>query len=270
MRWNPIRRHTQQAPSGAAARERGREDRGRDAEAAVFVANLKVAEYQTLRQEITQSLATQQQIIAWSLAAFGAFFAAGLVLAGQSEVDVTSGTVGTLFLLLFGLALPGIAIASCWSWLGELIRMERAGRYLRGFEKEVAMWCQERGIDGAPLRWETHNAAARSARHGVARGKQRVGYFGSLLLYAGALGVSELIFVVAVTSHSWHPDTPAFTDQALYVWSGVTVLLLVGSVTLTIRALQAASREAVQLDQVTPATQTYPLPKPPRGRRGRT
>jgi hypothetical protein len=163
-------------------------------------------EYESLRQESSQARAAQQQILQWSLAAFGAIFAAGLVLAGTQKTNVGEGFAGLVFIAVFGFALPGLVTGACWAWLGELIRMERAGCYLRGLERSLASVGANLPFisSSGPLRWETYLGLAVG---GLGRRKQVIGYIGSLGLYIGSLTVANVLDIIVVSAHHFASTT---------------------------------------------------------------
>lgn len=241
-------------------------------------------EYQSLREESAQARAAQQQILQWSLATFAAFFAAGIVLVAQDKVSITSGTAGSVYLVVLGLALPGLVIASSWAWMGELIRMERAGHYLRGLERSVSV---QLGTSPAPLRWETHIALGavhggsydkllapdegpppnegRPEQHehpeGTGRGKQQLGYVGSAGLYAGVLLLSLVLFFMAWQSHQWDTDTPSAVVYGWLVVEGLFLVIFSGAGLMTKKSLKAIGRDAARLWSLQPRAVNYPLNK---------
>lgn len=93
---------------------------------------LLVAEYQAVRSEIVESFKLTQSIVQWSLAIFGVGFGAGFV--ALTGTNIKEFIVKLAVFLVFGVLLPGLMWAASWHWLGEMRRMERAGRYLRGLE----------------------------------------------------------------------------------------------------------------------------------------
>lgn len=221
------------------------------------------AEYDSLRAEGSQARQAQQSILQWSLAIIGVLLGAGIVVASQSAS--ATGSLGhqhfmyLLFVILFGFVLPMSAWFSCLSWFGELIRMERTGRYLRGLETVLSNTFQDYGAHAArggrvsyldfPLRWETYIGAQNMLRVGVS--KQRVGYVGALGLYFGSVLVPLGIFIMRVWIDTQIWDITV--AQVLLTAYALTILsAFTGSIVLLVRALQRAGREAANLDAVVP------------------
>jgi hypothetical protein len=146
------------------------------------------------------------------------------------------------FVLLFGLGIPFLALAAGLAWFGELMRMERAGFYLRAREKLV--WppshSDETGpewtnaISKYPLAWENFIASGsdsspslrvtlRDLFHPEPR-KQVVGYFGALLIYLGAIALSEALLTLRIWSEPFSGSDWVWKILAI-VWSlAVTVV----------------------------------------------
>ncbi|MFE2754480.1 hypothetical protein ACFXGA_21030 [Actinosynnema sp. NPDC059335] len=216
------------------------------------------AEYDSLRGEGAQARQAQQSILQWSMAILGVVFSAGILVANQSMNANTSpsaqGFLHLVFLLVFGVVLPLSSWCATLAWFGELIRMERVGRYLRGFEVALGEIMSRHRPSGdpafptSPLRWENHISGE---RRGVAVSKQRVGYLGCLGLYAGVVAVPLTVALIRV----WRDPLPwmgagirtAFTAYATLVLSGFTVTLVIITA-----ALQRAGRQAADLSAVVP------------------
>jgi hypothetical protein len=161
--------------------------RDRDVE---FAQALVLREYETLREEVFRSYEYGQGIVRWSIGAYGAIFAAGL-LAGESAGRDASPNEFTAVaaLVIFGLVLPGLICAATWTWLGELTRAERAGAYLRAVEHELKSSRAASGPLGhAPLRWETYIHDSRKSK--TPMGKQVAAYLGTAGLFVGGFAVS--------------------------------------------------------------------------------
>ena len=164
------------------------------------LSGLTLEEYKSLREESAQARQSQQTILQWSLGAFAVLFGAGLAFSRTDDpIDFS------VFSIVYGLALPGFVFASALTWWGELIRMERAGHFLRG--KEIATWpSQVRGNAGEDLvrsefpSWEMFIAHLGSD---VRSRKQLVGYVGALSIYAGALVFSFLTFSTRWNAHQF-------------------------------------------------------------------
>ena len=137
-------------------------------------------------------------VLSWSLAAFAVIF--GGLLAGRP-----TGAAVWMVVLVFGFALPGLALGACFAWAGELLRMERAGHYLRGSER--SLWnvspdemrhhrITESDLfdrDRFPLVWENFIWSGGSVEVGR---KHVLAYVGPALLYVGVLTTSLLIVVI--------------------------------------------------------------------------
>ena len=149
---------------------------------------LVLAEYAAIRDESRQALEAQQATLNWSLAGLAALFGGGVVYAtaalqGGHPHPVTA----AMFFLIFDVVIPGFAFASVVTYVGEIERMERAGRYLRGLELAVA---GEQAVGRAPLHWERFLVQARSrqtGRRSPRRGKSPVPYAGGFMLYCGGM-----------------------------------------------------------------------------------
>jgi hypothetical protein len=159
-------------------------------------------EYRSLRDESAQARETQHKVLEWTVSAFAALFVAALVIPASSD----AGQTVALRLLLFGLVLPLLLIASAVVWLGEIYRMERVGAYLRCRERaswkdhaeevESAPLCT-RVIADYPLLWEnqihTHMKEKRDFLSGFA-----------------ALGMALVASLAAFSLEAW------FSSQPLY------------------------------------------------------
>ncbi|WP_412162801.1 hypothetical protein [Curtobacterium flaccumfaciens] len=162
---------------------------------------LLLAEYETVRDESRQAREAQQATLNWSLAGLAALFGGGLVYATATlKSDHPHPVNAAIFFLIFGVVIPGFAIASIITYVGEISRMERAGRYLRGFEIALV---RERVAGRAPLLWERFlaNGDAEHTRNDVEHTrdselkirKSAVPYVGGFMLYCGGMIASWLI-----------------------------------------------------------------------------
>jgi hypothetical protein len=225
-------------------------------------------EYESIRNESSQARQAQQSIIQWSLATLGVGLSAGILVINT----LGSNTLGVeqrkplyvVFLVLFGLAFPAAAWLSCLAWFGELIRMERAGRYLRGLERVVSDAiaetypdCDETSYLCSPLRWETYIATRRP--RGLGASKQRVGYLGNLGIYTGLLVVPLGIFVTQVWMNAILWNFPLVRE----IFTAYAVVLLISFIAITVtlvRALQQASSQTADVDDVVPRRQKAEVP----------
>jgi hypothetical protein len=165
---------------------------------------LLIAEYGSIREEVHRALEYAQGIVKWSIAAFGVIFAAGLVAleAAVPAAPVPRGAdalpidfAGLCALVVFSAFLPGLITAAAWTWLGELLRMERAGAYLRGLEHQISLNpLMLSSLGSFPLRWET-TLHTRSTQQDDPMRKQVIAYLGTAALFFGSI-LASLIFAV--------------------------------------------------------------------------
>lgn len=156
--------------------------------------DLVVAEYNTIRAEVHHALEYAQGIVKWSIGIFGAVLAAALVAAHSAGQVRGYSFLGIAVLVLFGFALPGVMWAAAWTWLGELVRMERAGAYLREFELRVSKIPKITSALGfTPLNWETRIFAERKSKGSMK--KQIAAYLGTAVLFFGSTAISLCMFV---------------------------------------------------------------------------
>lgn len=238
-----------------ARRRRG----GSDKDAVQAGLELVKLEYISLRDETLKAMEAQQAILTWSLAAFGAVLAAGLLLVRSVGPFESHKPQDVMFLLIFGAGLPGFTFASCIAWFGELIRMERAGHYLRGLEIVIADMFKGAAVGSsfahlaAPLRWETHIAFGRKKQ--IAVSKHQVGYVGHLAIYAGSMALALGICTVETWSFAFPSRASAIAVSAY----AAAVFAFFVVVVLRLRnALVEAARTAADLDDVVPSHSRYP------------
>lgn len=167
-----------------------------------LAANLLLEEYRTLRAEAHQALAYAQGIVRWTVAIYGAVLAAALVAAREAGDAVGYTFMSTSLLILFGFALPGVTWAAAWTWLGELIRMERAGGYLRGLELQIQQFGHA-SLGFAPLRWESFihaenkkplTEAGKDKPERSLFGKSKSAYLGTAAMFFGATLLPVVLF----------------------------------------------------------------------------
>jgi hypothetical protein len=244
-------RSTDARPGAQASGERGEEQGSKESWEEKLASDLVKSEYDSLRQESVQARTAQQQILQWSLAAFSAIFAAGLVLAGQANINVREGFGGLVFIVVFGFALPGLITGSCWSWLGELARMERVGYYLRGLEQHLSgLRTGSSLLPCGPLHWETYLSTGISRKTGFGKRKQLLGYVGSLGLYFGSLCVSIAIFIAALREHVFGPNTWKGTTDTLYGVGAFWLALFVTVAAFAGFSLRRTSRQAQDFGEI--------------------
>ena len=220
------------------------------------------AEYESIRAESAQARQAQQSIIQWSLATLGVALSVGILVVNAMSSTQIRGEqerfLYVVFVVLFGVAFPAAAWLSCLAWFGELIRMERAGRYLRGLEvaikgaiAETYPRCDEKSYLCAPLRWESY-IAYRRVRSRVGISKQRIGYLGNLGLYTGLV----LVPLVILTARFWVSPAqwtfPVFRFGVTAYACLVLGAFIVSAVRLVL-ALQATGSEVPDVSEVTPS-----------------
>ena len=159
---------------------------------------LRIREYESLRQESSDARQSQQAVLSWSLAAFAVIFG-GLLAGLENRVPAW------IVVLVFALAIPGLAVGAAFAWAGELLRMERAGMYLRGIERSLWRVAPEqqrnhmiRGEDlldpvHYPVAWENYIWSSGSTEVGR---KHVLAYIGPAALYGSIILVSQTIAVV--------------------------------------------------------------------------
>lgn len=154
-----------------------------------------LAEYQSLREESAHARQAQQSTLTWSLAVIGAVFAGGLVFVSTivSPTSLAPAMAVNFYALVFGVALPGYAYFAAVTYVGELARMERAGAYLRGLEKDLRLYQM---FPRAPLRWET--TLALEKYNDIKLKSPAIGamglYFGSFLVSLSAFWLGTSIY----------------------------------------------------------------------------
>ena len=87
-------------------------------------------EYETLRAEILASMSNRISILSFGLATIGAIFTASIAIYITSDNVILPGMV-------LSLAIPFISNFVLFMWLGEYQRMQRAGQFLVGLEKQI-------------------------------------------------------------------------------------------------------------------------------------
>lgn len=115
-------------------------------------------EYRTLRREIIASLAMQQSSLTLGTLALG-----GLAVAGLHDwADAES----SLSLVVFLLVVPLISYISVFIWLGEYVRMMRAGSFLTRIENKVnrSLGVAEAAFEEKALTWEAELRTASERR----------------------------------------------------------------------------------------------------------
>jgi hypothetical protein len=160
-----------------------------------LVKSLLVEEYKTVREEIYTAFGNAQAIIRWSLAVFGVTLAAGMVAATNDTVSGPTQTFATTAVLaLFGWFVPALVWASAFTWLGEIVRVQRAASYLRGFENAIAALPGATEAFGRrPLHFTTSSI---ERGPGKRTGQQIASTLGAAGVFFIAAGSSVFLFVI--------------------------------------------------------------------------
>jgi hypothetical protein len=87
-------------------------------------------EYETLRQESLDSNNNRSQIVSFGLGTIG-LLAASVLASERASASLP------LLLMVFSGAIPIISILVLYSWLGEVERMMRAGRFMSELERRI-------------------------------------------------------------------------------------------------------------------------------------
>jgi hypothetical protein len=111
-----------------------------------FANRLRLAEYESVRQEWIASRDVQQHTLQWTFAA-SAILLAGILNSGARSDQ-------PFLYVALAAATAALSIFSQAVWFGEVVRMERAALFVRGLEASFAQLVGESG-DRAPLTWET-------------------------------------------------------------------------------------------------------------------
>jgi hypothetical protein len=111
-----------------------------------FADRLRLAEYESVRQEWLASRDVQQHTLQWTFAA-SAILLAGILNSGARSDE-------PFLYVALAAATAALSIFSQAVWFGEVVRMERAALFVRGLEASFAQLVGDSG-DRAPLTWET-------------------------------------------------------------------------------------------------------------------
>lgn len=173
-------------------------------------------QYESLREEIGQARQAQHTILQWTQALAGTLFAAALV-AGTAKTSRY--LVAAQFVL--GLVLPAVLLGGALAWSGELVRMTRAGVFLRSFER--SSWAGG-GVDPVNATslfiWE--NFVWLPPKRFLAAGdrdKQNIGYAG-ISIFFGIMYLGSLIAFCVIT-----PWPLAIAVSCVFVVLGAAVML---------------------------------------------
>lgn len=89
-----------------------------------------MTEYETLRQESLDSINNRSQIVSFGLGTLG-------VLAGGVLASERASNSFPLLVVVFSVGIPTISVLVLYSWLGEVERMMRAGRFMVDLETRI-------------------------------------------------------------------------------------------------------------------------------------
>jgi hypothetical protein len=209
--------------------------------------SLAIMEYGTLRNESLQAMQAQQSTLQWSIAAFGAIIGGIALLVAQRPALLPP----SIIFAILGVAVPVFVMCCGLSWVGELLRMERIGVYLRGLELEIARAVHHGKKESArepskshviSPQWENFISSPPQRTEGIT--KQRVGYIGSIGIYILAL----LTSLSACVWYQWPPQRASTTQSVIY--TALCVIEFVADFNIGLRLgrkLARASRSAVDI-----------------------
>jgi hypothetical protein len=209
--------------------------------------SLAIMEYEKLRDESLQAMQAQQSTLQWSMAAFGAIVGGSAVLVAQRPTGLSPPVI----FAILGVAVPVFVMCCGLSWVGELMRMERIGVYLRGLELEIAraVHVGKQNGSNAPSKpavlsphWENFISSPPQRTEGMT--KQRVGYIGSIGIYVLAL----LTSLAACIWCQWVAHKTSTTQSVIYTALCVVQFAAEFSIGLRLgRSLSRASRTVADL-----------------------
>lgn len=141
-------------------------------------------EYETLRQESLDSINNRSQIVSFGLGTVG------VLAAGVLASERASGSF-PLLVLVFSLGIPTISVLVLYSWLGEVERMMRAGRFMVDLEARINA---EISAAGPTLTWERWLRSSNT--------QMRYPYIVVLALFLG-IAVGAPLLGLSVAAVSW-------------------------------------------------------------------
>lgn len=179
---------------------------------------LLIQEHASLRAEILASYGYAQSIVKWTLATFAAIAAAGLVAINDATGANPNTLLTYMVFVVFGIGLPAIVWLYSYTWVGELIRAERAGSYLRALEASIA---NVKGLNDRlgiqPLRWESFIWVNREVKKSP-WGKQVITYLGTAGVFLGTtLGCFVILWILV-----WFLVDSGKFEPAAYIWVGAS------------------------------------------------
>ena len=193
--------------------------------------SLAVEEFKALRAESSAAKGNQQTIIQWTLAATGIALA-GSITATRPVVNPDQSRTYLAIILVYGTVIPIFIGCAFAIWVGEIRRMERAGRFLRLRERQV--WpplgqhpdlSDDSVQRRLPIMWENLIYDS-SPVNQSAYGKNEFGSAAAVLLFATLYGFSCMLSVV-ITFAAPNPIADSLPAQVgVLVWN---ILLVLGA-----------------------------------------
>jgi hypothetical protein len=182
---------------------------------------IRLQEYNAIRQEILAAMNGRNSILSFGLAAVGAIFAASIA---AFEV----GTFAFLSVISLVLVIPAICGFILCMWLGEYERKERAGSFLVNLEKTINVEASK-----PLLTWE-----------GFLRGERRkmeYPYIATVMLLTGVSLISLILgLVMTALSLDWQRISPV-----ALVGGAIVVMGVIGVIVHIVVCKKAVSRMAV-------------------------
>lgn len=157
---------------------------------------LRLAEYESVRQEWLASRDVQQHTLQWT------FAASAILLAGILNSDAR-GEEPFLYVALAA-ATAALSIFSQAVWFGEVVRMERAALFVRGLEASFAQLVKEPD-ERAPLTWETWRSNPPPDRTSPWIPPARTSIVGGFALFL-LLTLAAVVILVSVVFDSGMPS----------------------------------------------------------------
>lgn len=183
-------------------------------ETSEFVDRLRLAEYESVRQEWLASRDVQQHTLQWT------FAASAILLAGILNSDARSEE--PFLYVALAAATAALSIFSQAVWFGEVVRMERAALFVRGLEASFAELGGE--ADGrAPLTWETWRSNPPADRASPWIPPARTSIVGGFALFL-LLTLAAVVILVSVVFDSGVPSGDRIVAGA---FAGLALLLYV-------------------------------------------
>jgi hypothetical protein len=166
-------------------------------------------EYDTLREEVLQSITHRTQIISFGFGGI-ASFATGALLVKLPTNDPT------LSVVIFAGVIPIVSVVFCLLWFSELMRMFRASNHLVGLEKQI-----NEALPRETLSWE------RSLLRDNQGENRRHQWYMLVILMFGSLAIAAPLLGLAVTD--FEDPGPAGYIRYWWVWVLWIAISVVGS-----------------------------------------